>query len=165
MEDLEGVLDIYNHYVISSVATFDTVPFHPEDRRAWMGEHLGDGPHKILVAADSDGKVIGWATSSQFRPRAAYSTTVELSVYCRHDSLGRGTGRRLYKELLASLLPYDLEMAVAGVTLPNPQSVKLHQSLGFRHVGTFRRIGRKFGKYWDVAWFERPFRPSFSEWA
>ncbi len=118
MEDLEDVLDICNHYVLSSVATFDTVPFRPEDRRTWMQEHLGDG-----------------------------------------------TGRRLYNELLASLLPYDLEMAFAGVTLPNTQSVKLHQSLGFGHVGTFGRVGRKFGKYWDVVWFERPFRPSFSEWA
>jgi len=100
--------------------------------------------------------VVGWATTSPFRPRAAYATTVESSVYLRPGSLGKGIGARLYTELFRSIEGEDVERVVAGITLPNPASVRLHRRFGFRRVGTFHRVGRKLGRYWDVAWYERP---------
>ena len=157
--DLAGIVEIYNHYVVTSPATFDTAPVDPSDRVSWMDEHLTGGPHRLVVAADPDGRVLGWASSSSFRPRPAYSTTVETSVYCRPGELGAGVGTRLYGTLIHELESQDLERIVAGITVPNPASVALHRRFGFREVGTFPRIGRKFGRFWDVTWFQRPCRP------
>jgi len=156
--DLPSVVELYNHYVLSSPATFEVTPVRVKDRREWFVEHSNPGPYRLLVAERLSGEVVGWATTSAFRPRAAYATTVEASVYCRADAVGRGIGTRLYAELFREIKGQDIEQVVAGIALPNPASVALHRRFGFRHVGTFRRVGRKFGRLWDVAWFERPLR-------
>ncbi len=157
--DLPGIVGIYNHYVATSPATFDTVPFRSEDRRPWLREHLDHPTHRLWVAVEPSGGVLGWATTSSFRPRPAYATTVESSVYLRPDRTRLGLGSRLYAALLGSLPPSEVTMIVAGMTLPNPSSWALHRRFGFQHVGTFTRVGRKFGRFWDVAWFERPLVP------
>jgi len=159
-EDLEGIVEVYNHYIERTPVTFEIERATPDGRRSWLEEHRSGGRHRLVVATDPVSRVIGWATTSPFRPRAAYATTVEASVYCRPDYVGRGIGSRLYSSLFASIRDEDIERIVAGVTLPNPASVRLHERFDFHHVGTFHRVGRKFGRYWDVAWFERPLRPS-----
>jgi len=156
--DLPYILGVYNHYVERSPVTFEVDPVHPSERGAWMAEHLAGGRYRLWVASDGSGQLVGWATSSPFRPRAAYATTVESSVYCRSGFERRGIGSRLYAALFASLQQEDIERVVAAVTLPNPGSVRLHRRFGFRRVGTFHRVGRKFDRFWDVAWFERPLR-------
>ncbi|HTT14221.1 MAG TPA: GNAT family N-acetyltransferase [Thermoplasmata archaeon] len=155
--DLEAIVAIYNHYVETSPATFEIARVSPEDRAVWLAEHSRPSPHRAFVA-EADGGLLGWATSSPFRPRAAYGTTVEVSVYCHPLHRGERVGSRLYGALFHAIEGEDLERAVAGITLPNPGSVALHRRWGFRWVGTFTRVGRKFGRYWDVAWFERPMR-------
>ena len=155
--DLPAILDVYNHYVERSPATFEVSPLHPSDRAGWLHEHLSGGRYRLWVATErTRDHLLGWATSSPFRPRAAYATTVESSVYCSAGFEGRGIGSRLYRELFASIRQEDIERVVAAVTLPNPASVRLHRRFGFRRVGTFHRVGRKFDRLWDVAWFERP---------
>jgi phosphinothricin acetyltransferase len=77
-------------------------------------------------------------------------------VYCRPTAVGKGIGRALYQTLFASIAGEDINRIVAGVTLPNEMSIALHRRFGFTPVGTFSANGRKFGRYWDVAWFERP---------
>lgn len=163
LDDLPEITDIYNHYVINSPATFELEPRPWQDRVPWLREHSGNGPHRLLVALDAAENIVGWATTSEYRTRAAYSTTVEASVYCRHDCVGRGIGKKLYTELFASIINYDVERIVAGITMPNPLSVSLHRSMGFTLAGTLTRVGRKFGKFWDVSWFERPARPGQNE--
>jgi len=155
--DLPRVLEVYNHYVTHSASTFEVAPVRPSDRADWIREHLSGGRYRLWVATEGP-QLLGWATTSPFRPRAAYATTVEASVYCRPDGQGRGVGTRLYSALFDSVRDQDIERVVAGITLPNLASVRLHRRFGFRRVGTFHRVGRKFGKYWDVAWFERPLR-------
>ncbi|WPO73202.1 MULTISPECIES: GNAT family N-acetyltransferase [unclassified Streptomyces] len=162
--DLSALTELYNHYVRETAVTFDTVAFLPEERRPWLLSHPQDGPHRLLVAQDRDpgarpGRLLGYATSSPFRPRPAYATSVEVSVYCAPDAAGRGIGTLLYKELLAALEGEDLHRAYAGIAQPNEASVRLHERFGFRHVGTYEEVGRKFGRYWDVAWYERPLGP------
>jgi phosphinothricin acetyltransferase len=152
------MLTVYNRYVVESPATFEIEPVRPEDRAEWVRQHTAAGRHRWLVASDDGGALAGWATTSPFRARAAYATTVEASVYCRPDACGRGLGTRLYAALFDAIQAEDIERIVAGITLPNPASVALHLRFGFRPVGTFTRVGRKFGRYWDVAWFERPLR-------
>ncbi len=154
--DRPAVVALYNHYVRHSIATFDLEPVTLAERAPWFALHGRRGPYRLLVAVDADGALRGWASSSPFRPRAGYATTAETSVYCRADSLGQGLGSRLYAELFRELDGQPLERLVAGIAQPNPASVALHLRFGFRPVGTFTRVGRKFGRFWDVTWFERP---------
>lgn len=156
--DLLPVLQIYNHYVRATPITFEVTEVGVEERRAWFEEHSHGGRHRLVVAAPPDGAIVGWASTSTFRARAAYDTTVEASVYLDPGHLGRGVGSRLYEHLFRSIEGEDIERIVAGVTVPNPASERLHTSFGFQRVGTFTRVGRKFGRFWDVAWFERPLR-------
>jgi phosphinothricin acetyltransferase len=153
--DLGRLTEIYNHYVVTSPVTFDLEPVSIEQRRPWLLEHRDTGRHRLLVA-EEDGVVIGYASTSRFRERAAYDTTVEASVYCAPEAVGRGIGTSLYRELFGAIAGEDINRIVAGITLPNLASVALHRSFGFVQVGIFTQNGRKFGRYWDVAWFERP---------
>jgi phosphinothricin acetyltransferase len=158
LDDLEALTEIYNHYVVSSAITFDLHPFAAAERRAWFDDHGNSGPYRLLVATDDRGECVAYASSSRWRPKPAYNTTVEASVYCRPDACGRGLGTALYTALFAALDPESVHTIVAGVSLPNPASLALHSRLGFRPVGVFHAVGRKFDKFWDVAWFERPVR-------
>jgi phosphinothricin acetyltransferase len=158
LDDLAALTAIYNHYVVNSTITFDLRPFEPGERRGWFDDHASSGRHRLLVAAGADGVVLGYTTTSRWRPKAAYDTTVESSVYCHPDALGRGIGTQLYAALFDAIAAEDVHRVVAGVGQPNPASVALHDRFGFRQVGVFSSVGRKFGKYWDVAWFERPLK-------
>lgn len=156
--DLPALTAIYNHYIVNTTITFDLRPFAPEERRGWFDDHAVSGRHRLLVAADVDGTVLGYSTTSRWRPKAAYDTTVESSVYCHPDAVGRGIGTQLYAALFDAIAEEDVHRVVAGIGQPNPASVALHERFGFRQVGVFSSVGRKFGRYWDVAWFERPLR-------
>ena len=158
LEDLPALTDIYNHYVIHTAITFDLVPFAPEERRSWFDAHETTGRYRLLVGTDADDRIIGYATTSPWRPKAAYQTTVESSVYCDPTTVGRGYGRALYGALFDAIAHEDVHRIVAGVSLPNPASIRLHERCGFERVGVFPAVGRKFDRYWDVAWFQRPLR-------
>jgi phosphinothricin acetyltransferase len=153
-DDLEAVNDIYNHYVRTSHVTFDLEPMTSERRRAWLDEH-DPQRHPVLVAT-RDGRIVGYASAGRFRARPGYDTTVETSVYVNHAASGTGVGTSLYAALLEMLAGRDLHRAVAGIALPNDASIALHLRTGFRQVAHFTEQGRKFERYWDVAWFERP---------
>ncbi|WP_328692397.1 GNAT family N-acetyltransferase [Streptomyces phaeochromogenes] len=154
--DLDALTDIYNHYVRETPITFDTATFTPVERRPWLLSHPEDGPHQLMVATAGDSqRILGYATSSAFRPKPAYETSVEVTIYLAPDTGGRGVGTLLYKALFAALADEDLHRAYAGIAQPNEASVRLHERFGFRHVGTYREVGRKFGRYWDVAWYEK----------
>lgn len=154
--DLPRLNEIYAHYVRRTPASFDLTPPPVETRAAWLADHEPTGPHRILVAATADTPV-GYATSSPFRDRPAYRTSVETSVYLDPRWLGRGIGTRLYRTLLGGLADLGIHRAYAAVTLPNPPSVSLHRRFGFRDVGVLDEAGHKFGRYWSVLWMERPF--------
>jgi phosphinothricin acetyltransferase len=156
-DDLPALTAIYNHYVVHTPITFDVAPFEPEQRRAWFQEHGAGGRHRLLVA-EAGGRPIGYASTSRWRPKPAYDTTVESSVYVHPDAVGRGIGRLLYTALFDAIAGEDVQSIVAGVALPNGASVALHERCGFMRVGVFAAVGRKFGQYWDVAWFQRAAR-------
>ncbi|MQY16009.1 Phosphinothricin N-acetyltransferase [Streptomyces sp. RB5] len=159
--DLTALTSIYNHYVRETAVTFDIEPITPEQRRPWLLSHPEDGPHRLKVACETgSGRIVGYATSSPFRPKQAYATSVEVSVYLSADAGGRGTGSLLYEALFADLRGEDVHRAYAGIALPNEASVRLHQRFGFTYLGTYREVGRKFGRYWDVAWYEKPLGPA-----
>ena len=154
-DDLEAINDLYNHYVSETHITFDDEPMSMQERREWFSHYATEGRHRLLVAAD-DGKVIGYASSSRFRPKPGYLTSVETSIYVAPDAVGKGVGSKLYGALFDALEGQDLHRAYAGIALPNPASVALHERFGFKRVAHYSEQGRKFGRYWDVDWFERP---------
>lgn len=156
-EDLKALTDLYNHYVRETPITFDTEPFTPEERRPWLLSHPEDGPHRLRVAVNADSQeILGYATSGPYRTKPAYATSVETTVYVAPGAGGRGIGSLLYAALFDALAGEDLHRAYAGIAQPNEASGRLHARFGFRHVGTYREVGRKFGRYWDVAWYEKP---------
>jgi phosphinothricin acetyltransferase len=156
LDDLPALTDLYNYYIINTPITFDLRPFEPQERRGWFDEHADSDRHRLLVAEEAGGRVVGYASTSRWRPKAAYDTTVESSVYCRDGATGRGIGTRLYEALFASIAHQHVHRIVAGATMPNPASVALHERFGFTRVGEFTEVGFKFGQYWNVAWFQRP---------
>ncbi|MFG3010400.1 GNAT family N-acetyltransferase [Streptomyces cinerochromogenes] len=154
--DLEALTAIYNHYVRETAITFDTASFTPEERRPWLLSHPEDGPHRLMVATDQESqRILGYATSSPYRPKPAYVTSVETSVYVAPDAGRRGIGTLLYGALFRALAGEDVHRAYAGIAQPNEASTRLHERFGFRYVGTYGEVGRKFGRYWDVAWYEK----------
>ncbi|OIJ67614.1 GNAT family N-acetyltransferase [Streptomyces mangrovisoli] len=154
--DLDALTEIYNHYVRETPITFDTVPFTPEERRPWLLSHPEDGLYRLKVAVATDSqRILGYATSSAYRAKPAYATSVETTVYVAPDAGRRGIGTLLYASLFEALADEDLHRAYAGIAQPNEASARLHERFGFRYVGTYREVGRKFGRYWDVAWYEK----------
>ena len=152
--DLARLTEIYNHYVLTTPITFDLEPFTVEQRRGWLARFARTGRHRLFVA-EEDGVLLGYAGSHEFRARKAYDTTVETTVYCAPEATGRGIGTLLYAALFDALAGEDLRMAVAGMTLPNEASAALHERFGFTPAGVMHEVGRKFGRYWDVAWYEK----------
>lgn len=154
-DDLPRLTEIYNHYVLRSPATFDLEAKSVEERREWFAQFAETGPYRLIVAEEAGG-VVGYAGTTRWRVKPAYNGTVETTIYCAPEALGRGLGLRLYEALLAALEGEDVHRIVAGFVPPNPASARLHERCGFRVVGIFTEVGFKFGKYWDVCWMERP---------
>jgi phosphinothricin acetyltransferase len=149
-DDLPALLDIYNYYVVNTPATFDVDPLALAERRAWMQQFSDTGRYRCFVA-DRAGRAIAYACSAKFKEKVAYATSVETSIYVAPGEGGKGLGRRLYQTLFEALKGEDIHRAFGGITLPNDASVAVHRALGFEQIGAYREIGRKFGKYWDVA--------------
>jgi len=152
--DLPALVEIYNHYIHHTPITFDLEPYTVESRRAWFSHYHTTGRHRLIVA-ELAGKVIGYASTSQFRVKAAYDPSVETSVYLHPDMCGHGHGTRLYTALFDLIKDEDIHRFYAGITIPNDNSVKLHERFGFKSAGVFTEVGRKFGRYWDVMFMER----------
>lgn len=153
-DDLPALLTIYNHYVVHTPVTFDVEPRTLAQRHGWLDAFASTGRYQCFVAA-RDGQAIGWACSGKFKEKTAYETSVETSIYLAPGEQGQGLGRRLYQTLFGALTKEDLHRAFGGITQPNEASVGLHLAMGFSLVGTYREVGRKFGRFWDVAWYGR----------
>jgi len=150
--DLAAINDLYNHYVVNTPITFDVEPITMSQRSDWFEGFQAGGQHQLLVAVDGE-QFLGAAWSTPFRKKEAYRSTAECTVYC--SSTGRGVGSALYTRLFEILAANGVHRAVAGITQPNEASVALHRRFSFEPVGVFSEVGRKFGQYWDVAWFEK----------
>ena len=154
-QDAAAVADIYAPYVEHTAISFEQIPPRADEMAARIEQCRSRWQ---WLVAEADGAVIGYAYGSHHRERAAYRWSVEVSAYVSRDHHRKGVGRTLYDALFAELADKGFCNAFAGVTLPNDASVKLHTSMGFEPIGTFRSIGWKFGRWHDVAWFQRQLR-------
>ena len=152
VEDAAEIRRIYNHEVERTTHTFDLVPRTLEDQRAWLRER--EGALGVLVA-ELGGQVVGFSSLSEYRPRAAYRTTVESSVYVDETARGRGVGRQLMHELVGLARARGFHTMVARIAGGHEASIQLHEAVGFTIVGTEREVGRKFGGWLDVMVMQR----------
>ncbi len=148
--DAGALLAIYAHQVEVGVATFEIEPPSLGDFEARIAQTLRGWPWLVF---EEQGVAVGYAYASGHRSRAAYQWTVEVSVYVREDFHKRGVGRALYGVLFEVLRHQGFAVALAGITLPNAGSVRLHESMGFEPVGVYKAVGFKFGAWRDVGWW------------
>ena len=150
--DASEVLAIYAPFVVKTSVSFETDPPSIEEVARRISTTLPEFP---WLVCEYDGRLVGYAYAGRFRARPAYRWTVETAVYVRDGFHGQRVGTAIYSSLLACLRLQGLRTAVAGITLPNEASARLHQRLGFQLVGVFHHVGHKLGVWHDVAWWER----------
>jgi len=148
--DAAACAEIYAPYVTGTAISFEEVPPGADEMAARI-RHV-TATHPWLVA-DGAGPALGFAYADRHGDRAAYRWAADVAVYVALGSHRRGVGRALYAVLLRLLADAGLRRAYAGVTLPNPASVALHEALGFRPIGVYRRAGWKHGAWHDVGWW------------
>ncbi len=152
--DAAAICAIYNHYIASSDATFDEAPVAVDDMARRIATVTAAWP---WLVAEVGGAIIGYAYASQWKPRSGYRHTVESTVYLDPVCFARGTGSTLYEALFEALQTRGVHCVIAGIALPNPASVALHEKFGFRKVAHFDECGIKFGRWIDVGYWQRRF--------
>jgi phosphinothricin acetyltransferase len=155
-DDADGIREIYAPYCVSSNVSFETVAPTREQMAERIARILETYPWLVAVA---EGRVAGYVYATRFRERAAYRWTVEAAVYIAKDQHRRGLGRALYTSLFSILRLQNFSKVVAGITLPNPASARLHESAGFRSAGRFDGVGHKNGMWLDVGWWQLELQP------
>ena len=148
-KDMPELLAIYNYEVEHGFATFDLTPKTLEERMVWFREHnIGNHP---LIIAEEDGKAVGYASLSSYRPKEAYKTTVELSIYISRDYRRKGIAGKLASSIIEIARERDdVHTGISVITGGNEASILLHEHLGFEYCGTMKEMGMKFGKMLDI---------------
>lgn len=152
--DLPGILAIYNDAVLNTTATYDYEPRTLAQREAWFADHQRDN-YPVFVAADAEGRVLGWSSLNPYHSRPGYRFTADNSIYVAADQRGRGVGRRLLAPLLDAARERGLHAIIAVIDADNEVSIRMHAAFGFEPVGRFKEVGFKFGRWLDVVYMER----------
>ena len=156
-EDAAGLAEVYRPYVEDSRISFEEqAPDATEMARRIVGDRPGLHP---WLAAEENGRILGFAGSSPFRTRPAYRWSVETGIYLAPGAAGRGLGNRLLSGLTGLLERQGFVAAIGAIALPNDASVRLHEALGFVHAGTYRGTGFKMGEWIDVGLWQKDLAP------
>lgn len=151
LSDAKDICDIYNYYINHTIVTFEeneVTLSEMEDRIKGITYSL---PYLVY---EEDGVVIAYAYASKWKGRCAYKFSVESTVYLKNGLQGRGIGSKIYKELIGELKKKKLHAVIGGIAIPNPESIALHEKLGFKEIGYFKEVGFKGGKWLDVGYWE-----------
>jgi L-amino acid N-acyltransferase YncA len=152
MDDLAGILDIYNHAIIHSTSVYSEHPHTYDMRLTWYNDRMGSG-FPIFVAVIDD-QIVGFSTFGHFRVWPCYRHTVEHSVYVRIDHRGKGISKLLLQPLIDRAREMNMHAMIAGIDAENGVSYKLHKSFGFVEVAHFKEVGFKFGRWLDLKFME-----------
>ena len=150
--DLPAIAAIYNDAVANTTAIWNETPVDLDNRRAWLSARRERG-FPVIVAL-RDGAVLGYASYGEWRAFEGYRHTVEHSVYVDAGARGAGIGRLLMQRLIGIAAARGMHVMIAGIEAGNAASIRLHETLGFRHVGRFEQVGTKFGRWLDLACME-----------
>lgn len=151
LADSPAIAEIYNWYIENSTITFEEQSVDPGDMAQRMV--VSDQTRPWLVR-EVDGEIIGFACATTWKVRSAYRFSRETSIYIHHDHFRKGYGLALYQALIEELRQTPVHVLIAGIALPNDGSIELHEKLGFQKVGQFRHVGKKFGKWLDVGYWQ-----------
>ena len=151
--DIEAVNSLYNNYIKETPFTFDIEEKTLSQKKEWFKIFKKDSPFQCVVAYEND-ILIGFASSRPFRDKEAYESSIETSVYISEKYIGKGFGKLLMQDLLNKIDGYSINRAYAFITEPNNASERLHTLLGFKKIGVLNKVGKKFGKFWNVGIFE-----------
>ncbi len=145
--DLAAITEIYNDAVLKTVVTFDVKPQTLAEQRIWFESHSSKYP---IFVAEEDGCVIGWASLSKWSKRGGYLDTAQVSLYVAEKHRRKGVGRELLENVLKEGEKQGLHTVIGIIETGNRASLQLSKSFGFKHAGTLKEVGRKFGKLLDV---------------
>lgn len=149
--DFAAIAALTNHYILNTSVHFGMEPVTPgELEAAWRTSPR----HPYIVMTDDEEVFLGFAKAGVWRERAAYQNTAEVGIYIERGHEGKGLGKTLYRALIDRCRAAGFHTLVGGLTLPNDASVRLHEAVGFKHVATFREVGRKFEGWHDVAFYQ-----------
>jgi phosphinothricin acetyltransferase len=149
--DAAAICAIYNYYVENTAITFDEAPVAAET----MAEHIREVTARFpWFVWEAEGEVLGYAYLHQWKERRAYRFSAEDSIYIKQGFLGQGMGKKLLTRLLEEAKKTGIHAVVAGITIPNKQSIGLHEQFAFKEIGRFAEIGYKQGKWLDVGYWE-----------
>jgi L-amino acid N-acyltransferase YncA len=149
--DAEQISAIYAPMVRETIISFETEPPTAGEMRGRIESTLECFP---WLVCERRGRVSGYAYAGAHRSRAAYQWCVDVSAYVHEDERRTGVGSALYTSLIVVLALQGFYNAYAGIALPNPASVAMHESVGFRPVGVYRGVGYKLGAWHDVGWWQ-----------
>jgi phosphinothricin acetyltransferase len=153
LNDADALTTMYNHYIKTSGVTFEETTISSDEMRSRIKKIHFTNDFPFLVY-EEDGEVIGYAYATTFRERVAYRFTVESTVYVDPKHFGKGIGRKLYQVLIDQLKEKEYHSVIGVITLPNDPSIQLHESFGFKKVGHFTEVGKKFNRWMDVGFWE-----------
>lgn len=156
LQDAKAITTIYNEYVVHSVATFDTEPLHEEEMRRRIAEIAAHFPYFVY---EEEGQIVGYCYAHPWKVRAAYSHTLETTVYLAPGYQGKGIGKLLMQRLIEECRRDGYYALIACITEANEASDALHLGLGFKQVSHFEKVGLKFGRWLDVKDYELLLHP------
>ncbi|MCB0734599.1 MAG: N-acetyltransferase [Bacteroidetes bacterium] len=151
IDDAAFISEVYNHHVRHTVTTFETVPVSVEEWKERISTICEKYPFLVSMI---NGQPVGYCYATTWKTRQAYAQTVEVSVYIHPEHHGRGIGKALYSSLFQQLKEMGIHCVIGGISMPNMVSERLHQTMGFQLVGTFREVGNKFGEWVDVRYYQ-----------
>ncbi|MBX3619650.1 MAG: N-acetyltransferase [Rhizobacter sp.] len=149
-----AILDIFNDAIVNSTALYDYKPRAPEAVVAWFATKRSNG-FPVIGVEDEAGTLLGFASYGTFRAWPAYKYSVEHSIYIHRDHRGKGLGRTLLQAIVEAAREREVHTLIGGIDAANAASIALHRALGFEHAGTIRQAGFKFGRWLDLAFYQR----------
>lgn len=148
------ILEIFNEAIINSTALYDYRPRPPESMGPWFAAKRQNG-FPVIGLEEGDGTLVGFASYGTFRAWPAYKYTVEHSIYLHQGHRGRGHGQLLLRAIVEAAQARDVHVMVGAIDAANAASIRLHEKLGFRHAGTVAQAAFKFGRWLDLALYQR----------
>jgi L-amino acid N-acyltransferase len=149
-----AILAIFNEAIANSTAIYEFLPLEPDYMDKWFAAKAA-GRYPVIGLENDDGVLMGFASYGKFRDRPAYKYTVEHSIYIDTRFRGRGHGRVLLDAVVAAAVKQDYHVMVGGIDASNAGSIRFHERMGFSHCGTVKQVGFKFGRWLDLALYQK----------
>ena len=151
VEDSFAIAAIYNWYIVNTYFTFEEAQLEVKEISRRIAKADEQSPWLVQL---EENQVVGFACAVPWKQRAAYRFSRESSIYLQQDKFGKGRGARLYQQLIDEIHKTPIHVLIAGIAQPNPGSVALHEKMGFRNIGQFQELGKKFDHFIDVAYWQ-----------